>query len=279
VRNAFVPDPGNIFMSCDFSGQEMRILAHWSRDPKMVAFYQDPNQKLDIYSMTALEVFSESDFKASGTSKKEFRKMPKSERKHLKVYRDVKSLVLGLGYGLGPASYARGTGKTFKEGKADYNSYYASFPKVKEYQDSQVAFAREHGYSCTLLGRERPLPWINSSDMAGMRAAAERAAYNHPIQGTAADQVKKAAIDVSRLIKKNGWPISIRLIVHDEIIFELPVEFPKQHPEVIQAITDTMCSALPLIVPMESSATYEVRWADERELDDLDDLYDELNAA
>ena len=270
VRNMFVPAPGNTFLSCDFSGQEVRILAHYSKDQKLVNFYKNPNG-LDIYSQTALDAFDDIAFQKSNTSKKAFLKMSKADRKNINVYRDAKSLVLGLNYGMGPAKYSRNTGKSAKEGKQDFEAYHRAYPRVGVYQRAAIEFARENGYITTLLGRRRPLPFINSTSDNGLRSSAERAATNTCIQGSAADMVKIAAINVGRLIFKNKWPIQIVLLVHDEILYELPIEWAQQHPEAIQEITKTMCSALPLIVPMESSITWEPRWGSERELDEIED--------
>ncbi len=277
VRNLFIPEPGNTFMSADFSGQEMRILAHYSRDPKLMDFYLHPNG-LDIYSQTALDAFSEDDFRKSSTSKAKFAVMGKSERKGVNVYKDAKSLVLGLGYGMGPNKYARSTGKTLPEGKKDYAAYHAAYPRVGIYQKASIRFAKDHGYITTLTGRRRPLPFINSTSDGGQRSSAERAAMNTCIQGSAADMVKLAAIKVNALLLRRKWPVRIALMIHDEILFEMPIAWAKNNPEAIKEITDTMCAALPLLVPMESSATFEPIWGLEREIDDVDELLEDMAA-
>lgn len=271
VRNLFIPEPGNIFMSADFSGQEMRLLAHYSKDTKLRNFYLHPNG-LDIYSQTAIDAFHDDAFKKSGTTKAKFAEMSKGKRKAINVYTDAKSLVLGLGYGLGPAKYARGTGKTLAEGKVDYAAYREAYPGIVKYQDAAKAYAKKNGYITTLLGRRRSLPFINSTSSSGEKASAERAAMNCPIQGSAADMVKKAALDVKALIDTNRLPIRLVLMIHDEIVFEMPAVWAKANPNWIKSITDTMCNALPLNVPMESSAVFESRWGTEMEIDDVDDL-------
>ena len=278
VRNMFIPDDGNIFMSADFSGQEMRILAHYSRDEALMKLYTDPDQKLDVYSFTAVRSFQDEAFARDGISRKKFEKLSKNERKGLTVYRDAKALVLGLGYGMGPSKYARNTGKTAAQGKKDYQGYHDGFPGVKRYQDAQIAKAKRLGYVTTLLGRRRPLPFINMTSDGAARASAERAAMNTPIQGSAADMVKLAARNVARLLRERQWPVRIVILIHDEILFEMPITWAQQNHEAIKEITDTMCSALPLRVPMESSAILEPRWGTEMEVDDLDDFVEELAA-
>jgi DNA polymerase-1 len=277
VRNLFIPEPGNIFMSADFSGQEMRILAHYSNDPKLVDFYTNPTG-LDIYSRVALDAFDDDAFAKSGTNKTKFAKMAKSERKGINVYTSAKSLVLGLGYGMGPAKYARSTGKSLADGKKDYAAYHETYPGVKRFQDEQISFTKNHGYITTLIGRRRPLPFIYATNDGGKKGSAERAAMNTPIQGSAADMVKLAALKVNRLLLKEKWPVRIVLLIHDEILFEMPIAWAKANPAAIKSITDTMCAALPLNVPMESSATFEERWGSEREIDDMDEILEDMAA-
>lgn len=274
VRQMFVPGPGNIFMSADFSSQEMRILATYTKDPGLIKFFTDPNA-LDPYSETAIMV-SKDDLSFNEAA---FRALSKAERKETSIYRDFKALVLGLGFGMGPAKYARNTGKTAKEGKANYEKYHKAFPGVKRYQEAAAKFARKHGFITTLLGRQRPLYEINNTADSGRRSAAERAASNTPIQGSAADMAKKAALACQELIKKNKWPVRLVLMVHDEIIFEMPIAWAKKNTAATDAIIHAMENALPLhVVPMKCSKEFESRWGEKVDEDDLDDLLDDIAA-
>ena len=127
-----------------------------------------------------------------------------------------------------PQKYAKQFGIPLQEAKKNFQAYHDAFPGVKEFQDRAVAFTKKHGYITTLLGRERPLPFIRCED-SGMQAAAERAAMNCPIQGSAADMIKRAVVDCRRLIRDEGWPVRIVLLVHDEILFTMPIEWAKAH--------------------------------------------------
>ncbi len=278
VRNMFVPKPGNVFMSADFSSQEMRILACYTKDEGLIKFFTDP-KALDPYSETAIMV-SKDDL---SFDEKAFRALSKSERKETAIYRDFKALVLGLGFGMGAAKYARNTGKSKKEGETNYRKYHDAFPGVKRFQEAAAKFARKNGFITTLLGRQRPLYEINNTADAGRRTAAERAAFNTPIQGSAADMAKKAAILCDELIQKNNWPVRIALIVHDEIIFEMPKAWAKKHKAETDLLVSTMETALPLettdgfLIPMKCSKEFESRWAERVDEDDLDDI-DEMVA-
>jgi DNA polymerase-1 len=273
VRNMFVPDNGNVFMSADFSSQEMRILAHYTKDAGLLRFFTDPNA-LDPYSETAIMVSKDD----KTFNEHWFRSLPKGERKATEVYRDFKALVLGLGFGMGPGKYARNTGKTAKEGKANYDKYHNAFPGVARYQKAAAEFASTNGYITTLLGRRRTLYDINNSSDSGRRSAAERGAFNTPIQGSAADMAKKAALACQSLIDKHKWPVRIVLMVHDEIIFEMPIAWAQSHVKETDALIHAMENALPLIIPMKCSKVFESRWGEEIDEDDLDDLMDDIAA-
>ncbi len=181
--------------------------------------------------------------------------MNKNERKEVIAYRDSKSLVLGLNYGMMHGAYARKTGKTAAEGKADFNAYHSAYPGITAFHEKCKAFTRKHGYMTTLLGRRRYFPFINSTTENGLRSAAERGCLNVPEQGSGADQVKLAVLKAWKLISKNKWPIRIVLIVHDEVIYSLPKAWAKDNHEAIEEIKQTMCDALPLSVPVECSET------------------------
>jgi DNA polymerase-1 len=179
---------------------------------------------------------------------------------------------------MGPKKYARNTGKTDKEGKQNYDKYHNAFPGVGRFQKAAAKFARQNGFITTLLKRRRPLYDINNTGDSGRRAAAERAASNTPIQGSAADMVKKAALACKALIAKHKWPVRIVLLVHDEIIFEMPIAWAQANAKAIEQIKTAMETALPLIIPMKCSAEFEPRWGTSIDYSDLDDIVDDMAA-
>jgi DNA polymerase-1 len=274
VRAAFIPDEGNVFLSCDFSSQEMRILASYSQDPTLLRMFNDP-KALDPYSEIALAVCHDPSF-----DKDAFRVMPKDKRKKHVVYIQFKSLVLGLGFGMGHVKYARSMGIPTKQGKVNYDAYYKTLTRVKSYQDQAIKFAKLNGFIRTMLGRERPLPFINVVDSSGLQGKAERAAMNTPIQGSAADMVKLAALRVQDTIDECKWPMRIASIIHDEILFEVNEAWARANPDCIRDIQYTMETALPLRnVPMVCSADFERRWGESMDIDATDTILDDLDDA
>ena len=272
VRNLFLPDDKDVLVSMDFSGQEMRILAHFSQDEKLLKFFRE-GSKLDIYSQAVVDMEKNPDFNV-----KEFSQQPKDERKKNKYYIIYKSLILGLGFGMGPDKFARNANISLSRAKELYELYYLTYPGVKKYQDRAIEFARKYGYIVTLLGRERKTPYINSQDM-NYRSKSERMCMNVPIQGTASDQVKKAAIAVTKCILKNNWPVRIVLIIHDEIVYSVKKTWAKKNPTLLIKIRDCQTDALKLSVPMESSIDIEDRWGttfDMEKFEALEELEGEL---
>jgi DNA polymerase-1 len=278
VRNLYIPEPDHILLSIDVAGQEMRLLADYTQDYKLKNFYLNPNG-LDIYSQTAIDAFPSTSFAKSKTTREAFAIMGKNERKEINAYRDAKSLVLGLGYGMGHSAYGRKTGKTSAEGKADFNAYHSAYPGIGVFHEKCKEFTRKYGYMTTKLGRRRYFPFINSTGENGLRAAAERGCLNEPIQGSAADQIKLAVLKSWKLINKNKWPIRIVLIVHDELVFDLPKAWAKDNHEAIAELKMTVCNALPLSVPVEVSETWSNRWGTEKDFDDIDEEFENEEAS
>jgi len=264
VRNAFLPDKGHVFVSLDYSGQEMRILASISQDEKLLKFFRE-GSKLDIYSQAAYDMEDSPTF-----DREAFAKLPKDKRKKTKEYSIYKALILGLGYGMSAATFARNCKMPKEWGERMYAKYYATYPGVKRYQDRTIEYAGKTGYTVTVMGRRRKIPDIHAMEQ-GKRGAAERAAMNHPIQGTAADQTKRAAVAIHRLINEQKWPARIALFVHDEIVFSIDKKWLRKNPQHLEAIRQTMINALPLHVPVESSVEIEERWGTVVDLEKLED--------
>jgi len=199
IRRAFVPRPGNLLVSADYSQIELRVVAHYSGDPALrEAFEQD----LDIHTRTAAVVW---DVPMEAVT-------PEMRRK-------AKAVNFGLIYGQTDFGLARSVGMSRKEAKAFIETYFERFAGVKAYMEQKKAEAREKGYVTTLDGRKRYLPEIHHR-VYSIRQNAERMAINTPIQGTAADLMKKAMLSVRRALRESGLQAQMILQVHDELVFE-----------------------------------------------------------
>ncbi len=231
VRKAFVAATGNLLMSVDYSQIELRILAHYSDDPAMIQAFRDD---LDIHAATASEIF--------GTPLKQ---VTSDQR------RAAKAVNFGIAYGQGAFGLAENLGVPRAEAQDIINRYFKRFPGVATYISSMIERAKEQGFVETLMGRRRYMHELQSAN-AMIRKFGERAAINAPIQGTAADIVKKAMIDVFALTEAK-----MILQVHDELLFEGPKELlESEKPLIIK----TMESAMELKVPLKVNAAIGPNW-------------------
>jgi DNA polymerase I len=200
IRAAFVAEPGRLLLSADYSQIELRILAHLSEDSILVDAFRRGE---DIHSRTAQEVFDIAPFAQT--------------REHRRV---AKVINFGVIYGLSAFGLAQNLGIDTREAAKFIASYFERYSGVKKYLDQQVADVRKSGFTKTLFGRIRPIPEINSPQ-PNMRGFAERTAMNTPMQGTAADLIKLAMIEIDRRLT-NGFESRMILQVHDELLFEGP---------------------------------------------------------
>ncbi len=235
IRAAFVAGPGARLISADYSQIELRLLAHLAEDPALIeAFARDE----DVHARTAAEVFGD---------------LAPAEGRRL-----AKVINFGIVYGMGPARAARELGVSMAEAEAYIAGYFARYPGVRRFVDGTVAAARDRGYVTTVLGRRRYLPELGARDPA-VRQFAERAATNTPIQGSAADLIKLAMIEVSRRLRAAGLRTRMLLQVHDELVLEAP------EAEVAPA-TDLVRSAMegvwPLRVPLRVDVHSGANWAE-----------------
>jgi DNA polymerase-1 len=201
IRRGFVPANGFVFVSADYSQIELRILAHYSEDP---AFLQAFREGVDIHRQTAGIIF--------GVPPEEVTKEMRGR---------AKTVNFAVIYGIGPFSLAQKLGITNAEAKEFIERYFERFPGVRRYLDEQIDIARQRGYVETLTGRRRYIPEITSKNF-NIRAFGERAATNAPIQGTAADLIKMAMIDIDRELRSTDSGARMLLQVHDELLFETP---------------------------------------------------------
>ncbi len=230
IRSAFVADPGSVLISADYSQIELRVLAHLSGDAALVEAFR---QGVDIHDRTADRVFG----RESGLDKHELR-------------RRAKIINYALLYGKTAFTLAKDIGVPQQEAQAFIDAYFDGFPEVRKYIDRTIEDARASGVVRTITGRRRLVPEINSRN-GQVRMAAEREAVNMPIQGTAADVLKKAMIDVhAALVEENGRrqnQVRMILTVHDELLFEAP---EADADEVARLVKDLMERAFTIDVPL-----------------------------
>lgn len=227
IRKAFVPRDENFgLLSADYSQIELRIIAHMSGDPNMQEAFR---QGLDIHAATAAKVFNT----AIG-------EVTRDQRSR------AKAVNFGIAYGQGAFGLSQNLGIPRGEAQGIIDGYFAEFPGVKGYMDEMIGFCREHGYVQTLMGRRRYLPDITSGNNT-VRAAAERVAINAPMQGTAADIIKVAMIQIHSRMQAEGMKSKLLLQVHDELVFDC---HKAEENELMALVKELMEGALPLTVPL-----------------------------
>lgn len=228
IRRAFIPDPGNVLMSADYSQIELRLMADMSNDATMVEAFLSGE---DIHRSTAAKIYH-----------KELDEVSDNER------RNAKTANFGIIYGISAFGLSQRLGIPRGEAKDLINGYLATYPRVKEHMDESIDFARKNGYVSTVMGRRRFLPEINSRN-AVVRGYAERNAINAPLQGSAADIIKKAMIDIARCMQNEGLHSTMILQVHDELVFNVvPDELEKLTGIVTRCMENAYRGRVPLSV-------------------------------
>ncbi|KKB38192.1 DNA polymerase I [Bacillus thermotolerans] len=239
IRQAFVPsDPEAVIFAADYSQIELRVLAHIADDERLIdAFKHD----LDIHTATAAQVFHVSQDEVDSNMR-----------------RQAKAVNFGIVYGISDYGLSQSLGITRKEAGLFIERYLNSYPGVKEYMEDIVRQAKERGYVTTLLHRRRYIPEITSRNF-NVRGFGERTAMNTPIQGSAADIIKKAMIDAAERVKEEGLASKLLLQVHDELIFEVP----KEELDVMKKLVpEVMEQAVELNVPLKVDYSYGSTWYD-----------------
>lgn len=237
IRELFVPDTGfSALLSADYSQIELRILAHMSGDANLIDAFR---HNKDIHTATAAEVF--------GVPEGEVTPMMRSR---------AKAVNFGIVYGISDFGLSRDIGVNRKEAGLYIDSYFARYPGVKHYIDQMVADARDSGYVTTMFGRRRYLPEIHSSNF-NLRSFAERTAMNTPIQGTAADIIKKAMVEVYYRLKQAGLNSRILLQVHDELVLEVVAGEAAQVADLVkEAMEDAVSLSVPLITDVKTGKNW-----------------------
>lgn len=227
IRKCFVPREGYIFVDADYSQIELRIMAHMSGDDKLIDAYRAAK---DIHRITASEVFNVP-----------FSEVTDEQR------RNAKAVNFGIIYGISSFGLSQGLSITRSEAQEFINNYFIKFPGVKTYLDKLVEGAKENGYITTMFKRRRPIPELKSSNFM-QRQFGTRVAMNAPIQGTAADIMKIAMINVYKRLKDEGLKSKLIVQVHDELLIET---FVPEKERVYKILEDEMENACHLLVRME----------------------------
>ncbi|MBD3615953.1 MAG: DNA polymerase I [Gracilimonas sp.] len=237
MRKAFVAEEGFKLMSADYSQVELRVIAHIAKDKAMIEAFKNGE---DIHARTAKEIFD----------------LDSLEDVNADHRRKAKEVNFGIPYGLSAYGLAQNLGIENEEGKQMIDHYFERFPNILNYINETKEFAREHGYVKTMLGRRRYVPDIKSGNW-NVRGFAERVAINMPIQGTAADIIKLAMIEIYHWLKENEKKSRMLLQVHDELIFEI---HESEMDEVPDQIIKLMESAVELDVPLKVEAGIAENW-------------------
>ena len=238
IREAFVAERGHLLLSADYSQIELRILAHLSKDATLIDTFRRGE---DVHDRTSREVFG-----------------PLSPVAPDEQRRISKMVNYALLYGKSAFTLAKDIGVSKKEAETFIAAYFARYPSVRQFIDDTVARARETGMVRTLLGRLRRLPDLNARNFQ-VRMEAERQAMNTPVQGSAADLIKKAMIDLHRELRREGMKSRLILQIHDELLLEVPEDEAEQARAMVKAVME---GALVLDVPLVVDARLGASWAD-----------------
>ena len=236
IRKAFIPEPGCLFFSADYSQIELRVMAHLSQDPQMIEVFREGK---DLHAATAANIY-----------KKPIEEVTRDERTK------SKRANFGIIYGITVFGLAERLDIPRDEAKMLIDGYFETFPQVHEYMEKSKEIARQQGYVTTLFGRRRYLPDINSANSV-VRGFAERNAINAPIQGTAADIIKVAMIHIYQRFKTEGIKSKMILQVHDELNFSV---YPDEKEKVERIVIEEMQNAFHMSVPLVADSGFGENW-------------------
>ena len=236
IRKAFIPEPGCLFFSADYSQIELRVMAHLSQDPNMIEVFREGK---DLHAATAANIY-----------KKPIEEVTRDERTK------SKRANFGIIYGITVFGLAERLDIPRDEAKMLIDGYFQTFPEVHDYMEKSKEVARKQGYVTTLFGRRRYLPDINSANSV-VRGFAERNAINAPIQGTAADIIKVAMIHIFQRFKAEGIRSKMILQVHDELNFSV---YPDEKEKVERIVIEEMQNAFHMAVPLVADSGFGDNW-------------------
>lgn len=237
-RRAFIPEPGHFFLAADYSQIELRVLAHLSEDPALIETFVADR---DIHEETARQVFG-----------------PVLPHLREELRRRAKVINFSIIYGTSAFSLAKELATSSREAQRFIDRYFEQHPRVQAFLEAAVQEAQEKGYTQTLFGRIRQVPELKQKDKA-IQQAGRRIALNAPIQGSAADLMKKAMIDIAREFRSQGLRARMILQVHDELVFEVPAE---EKARVESIVRQKMEHVFPLKVPLRVHLGWGQNWAE-----------------
>lgn len=238
IRETFIADKGNLLLSADYSQVELRILAHLSKDEVLIDAF---SKGIDVHAKTASEIFGVTVDKVTD-----------------EMRRTAKTVNFGVIYGMSPFGLSEALSIPHEEAKKYIEKYFERHPGVKQYIEATLSEVRQKGYTVTLAGRRRPIPEIRSQN-SNTRAQAERLAVNSPIQGSAADIIKIAMINIRKKLKEGHLDARMILQVHDELLFEAP---ESELNSVRDMIKREMEGAAKLLVPLRVDIGAGRNWAE-----------------
>ena len=236
IRKAFIPSKDSVIISSDYSQIELRVFAHMSKAQNLIEAF---NNDMDIHTKTAMDIYH---------IPKE--QVTKNER------RNAKAVNFGIIYGISSFGLSEDLGINVKEAKNFIDNYLETFPGIKSYMNNLIAKAHENGYVKTMFGRKRVIDEIKSANYM-VKTSGERMALNTPIQGTSADILKIAMIEIHKELKKRNLKTKMIIQVHDELLFDCPKEEQK---EVEKLIKDKMENAYKLLVPLKVDIESGANW-------------------
>ena len=238
IRAAFTAKPGHVLLSADYSQIELRLMAHFSQDPLLLHAYRND---IDIHTLTASEVF--------GVAPELIDKETRGR---------AKAVNFGIVYGISPFGLAANLGIDQKTAKIYIETYFDRYSGVRTFIERTLAETRESGHVTTLFGRTRPIPDIHSRN-PNARGFAERTAVNTPLQGTAADMIKVAMLQIDRALTDRNLRTVMTLQVHDELLFDTP---PSEADEVTQLVKSEMEKVITLSIPLIAEVNQGPNWRD-----------------
>jgi DNA polymerase-1 len=236
IRKAFIGEKGNFIMSADYSQIELRILAHLSKDPELIAAFEKDS---DVHTHTASLIF--------GVDEKDITPEMRA---------NAKTVNFGIIYGISAFGLSKGLGIDPGSAQQFIDSYFERYTRVKIYMEDKIEEARSTGYVTTLFNRRRYIPEIKTGGMREQQQA-ERIAINTPVQGSAADLIKIAMINIHRKTKERNLKSLMTLQVHDELVFEVPKDELGKMKELVK---EEMEGAVELLVPIKVSIQYGKNW-------------------
>lgn len=236
IRKAFIPEKNSLIMSSDYSQIELRIFAHLSNVQELVDAF---NQKLDIHTKTAMDIFKVPEYAVT----KDMR-------------RQAKAVNFGILYGISPYGLAEDIGISPKEAKKFIETYFETYPGIKEYMNKEIEEAHKNGYVKTIMNRTRTIEELTSNNYM-QRSMGERMALNTPIQGSSADILKKAMIEINQEFTTHNLKSTMLLQVHDELIFNVLNEEKESVEKIVKNIME---NTIKLNVPLEVDIEFGTNW-------------------